>query len=52
MIDAGRDAALHVLEAGRVPLLELEVRRALYRRGGDDQALAEQLHALTGGVLS
>lgn len=51
-IDAGRDAALHVLEHGGIPLLAIEVLRALYRRGGDDRALAVELHALTGGVAA
>lgn len=49
MVDAGRDAALHVLEHGDIPLLEIEVLRALWRRGGDDRRLAQQLHQLTGG---
>lgn len=48
-VDAGRAAALHVLEQGHVPLLEIEILRALYRRGGLDRQLAEQLHRLTGG---
>lgn len=51
-VDAGRAAALHVLDQGRVPLLELEVLRALYRRGGLDRQLAEQLHRLTGGAVA
>lgn len=51
MVDAGRDAALHILDVGEVPLLEFETLRALYRRGGDDRALAEKLHQLTGAVL-
>ena len=51
MIDAGREAARHILEAGHLPLLELEVLQALWRRGGDDRALAEQLHAATGGRI-
>ncbi|MDF3342102.1 hypothetical protein P3H80_32095 [Mycolicibacterium septicum] len=51
MIDAGRDAALHVLESGRVPLLEIEVLQALWRRGGADRELAELLHKLTGGQV-
>ena len=51
MIDAGRAAALHILDVGEVPLLEFETLRALYRRGGDDRALAEKLHQLTGAVL-
>jgi len=52
MVDAGRDAALHILDAGEIPLLEIEILQALYRRGGADRALAEQLHALTGGVVA
>jgi len=32
-----------------IPLLPIEVLRALYRRGGDDRALAIELHAATGG---
>lgn len=51
MVDAGRDAALHLLRHGQVPRLELEVLRALYRRGGSDRALAEELHELAGGVV-
>jgi hypothetical protein len=51
MIDAGRSAALHILDTGKVPLLELEVLRALYRRGGADRTLAERLHQMTGGVV-
>jgi hypothetical protein len=52
MIDAGRDAALHFLADGYVPLLEFEVLQALWRRGGEDRELAELLHALTGGALA
>lgn len=48
-IDAGRDAALHLLDRGHIPLLEVEVLQALHRRGGFDRALAEMLHAATGG---
>jgi hypothetical protein len=48
MIDASRDAARHLLDTGQIPLLELEVLRALYRRGRFDRALAEMLHAATG----
>jgi hypothetical protein len=33
-------------------LVPIEVRRALYRRGGDDQALAELLHELCGGAVA
>lgn len=52
MVDAGRDAALHLLEVGRVPLLEVEVLQALWRRGGTDRELATLLHRLTGGQLA
>lgn len=51
-VDNWRDAAGHVMDTGKVPLLPVEVLRALYRRGGEDRALAERLHAATGGVLA
>jgi hypothetical protein len=51
MVDAGAATAKHFLEIGFVPLLELDVLRALYRRGGDDRALARELHELAGGVV-
>jgi hypothetical protein len=51
MIDAGRDAALHVLDGGHVPLLEIEVLQALWRRGGSDRALAVQLHEMSGSEV-
>jgi hypothetical protein len=35
-----------------VPLLELEVLRALYRRGGADRELADLLHQLTRGEVA
>ena len=49
MVDAGADAARHILEIGCVPLLQLEVLRALYRRGGDDRQFAQELYTLAGG---
>lgn len=42
-LDGWRDAALHLLCAGRTPLLPLEARRALWRRGGPDRLLVERL---------
>lgn len=48
MVDAGRDAALHILNVGEIPLLEVETLRALYRRGGMDRALAQRLWELAG----
>lgn len=52
MIDGGRDAALHVLAVGQVPLLETEVLQALWRRGGADRELAELLQRLTDGQVA
>lgn len=52
MIDAGRDAARHLLATGQVPMLKFEVLKALWRRGGDDRALAEQVWTLTGGAVA
>lgn len=52
MIDAGRDAALHVLESSQVPLLKCELLQALWRRGGEDRELAELLYALTDGAIA
>ncbi|WP_205878773.1 hypothetical protein [Mycobacterium camsae] len=51
-IDGGRDAALHILATGRVPLLEIEVLQALWRRGGTDRELAQLLHRLTNGAVA
>ncbi|PBJ42962.1 hypothetical protein BB737_05655 [Mycobacterium avium subsp. hominissuis] len=48
-LDSWRDAALHVLRADLVPVLPIEVRRALWRRGGPDRVLAELLHDACGG---
>jgi hypothetical protein len=51
MIDAGRDAALHLLRCNAVPLLKFEVLQALWRRGGADRVLAEILHEACGGEI-
>jgi hypothetical protein len=48
-VDAGADAARHILDIGCVPLLELDTQRALWRRGGDDRELACELFELVGG---
>jgi hypothetical protein len=50
-VDAGRNAAVHILCAGFTPRLEPEVLRALHSRGGFDRSLAEVLHAVTGGEI-
>jgi hypothetical protein len=41
--DGWRDAAQHVRGTGQTPLVPIEVRRALWRRGGPDRELAEWL---------
>jgi hypothetical protein len=52
MIDAGRDAALHLIESGNVPILKFEVLQALWRRGGTDRELAERVWDRTGGLVA
>ncbi|OSC27105.1 hypothetical protein B8W68_09900 [Mycobacterium paraintracellulare] len=51
-IDGWRDAAEHVLATGRTPVLPIEVRRALWRRGGADRELAELLHEACGEAIA
>lgn len=51
-LDGWRDAAQHVVAGGHMPIVPLEVRRALYRRGAGDRALAELLHRGCGEVAS
>lgn len=51
-LDGYRAAALHILNGGATPLLPIEVRRALWRRGSDDRKLAELLHKACGGVAT
>lgn len=52
MVDAGRDAALHLLKSGAVPVLKFEVLQALWRRGGADRELAERVWDETGGLVA
>lgn len=50
-IDGYADAARYILETtGCTPILPLDVVRALYRRGGQDRALAEKLR--TAGAVA
>ena len=49
MVDAGRDAARHLLEVGHTPILKQDTLQALWRRGGHDRALAQELYELAGG---
>lgn len=51
-LDGWRDAALRILFNGQLPLLPIEVRRALWKRGGPDRVLAEQLHAACDGEVA
>jgi hypothetical protein len=51
-LDGWRDAALKVLFDGCVPVLPIEVRRALWQRGGPDRVLAEKLHEACGGEIA
>jgi hypothetical protein len=51
-LDGWRDAALKVLSCGQLPLLPIEVRRALWKRGGPDRVLAEKLHQACGGEVA
>ena len=51
-LDGWRDAALKVLFNRQVPLLPIEVRRALWKRGGPDRVLAERLHEACGGEVT
>jgi hypothetical protein len=48
-IDAGAQAARHLLEIGLTPLLEVDVLHALHKRGGHDRQLARELYELVGG---
>ncbi len=52
-IDGYADAARYIIDSsGCTPMLPVDVLRALYRRGGDDRVLAEQLHAKTAGAVA
>jgi hypothetical protein len=52
-IDGWADCARFIRDTtGCTPMLPIEVLRALYRRGGEDRVLAEQLHAAAAGVIA
>ncbi|HYQ36847.1 MAG TPA: hypothetical protein VER10_13375 [Mycobacterium sp.] len=48
-VNAGAAAASHLLDIGCTPLLPQKVLCALWRRGGGDRALAENLYELAAG---
>jgi hypothetical protein len=48
-LDSWAIVARHVLDAGYMPLVPLDVRRSLWRRGGTDRRLAELLQRGCGG---
>lgn len=50
-LDAWQDAAEHILASGRMPLLPLEVRRALWRRP-ESRELAALLHEGCGEAIT
>lgn len=51
-LDGWRRTARHVLATGHIPVVPLEVRRALWRGKGADRRLAELLHQGCGGVVA
>lgn len=51
-INGWRDTARYLLAQGKTPLLPLEALRALYRRGGADRTLAQELHVLAHGEVA
>ena len=51
-LDAWAAAAWHILKLGQMPLVPLEVRRALWRRGGRDRELGKLLHERCGGAAA
>lgn len=51
-VDGWRKAALHLLEAGLVPPVPVEVLQKLWRTGGSDRELAELVHKLNGGEIA
>ncbi len=51
-LDGWRDAARHILDCGQIPLVPLEIRRALWRRQGADRLLVERLHQACGEAAS
>jgi hypothetical protein len=51
-LESWRDAAEHLLATVGMPVVPIEVRRAWYRRGGRDRALAERLHRGCGGRVA
>lgn len=52
-LDGWADCARYVMDtSGCIPLLPVEVLRALWRRGGEDRALAEKIQAATNGAVA
>ena len=46
MTVAAHQAAQHLLDQGLTPMLDIDIQRRLWRRGGDDRRLVAELHAL------
>lgn len=51
-IDGYRDAALHLRRLGLLPAPLIPEMQVLWRRGGADRRLAQELYGLVGGVAS
>jgi hypothetical protein len=51
-VDGWRSAAIDIIEDGYVPIVPAEVVRRLWKRGGRDRRLAQQLHRLAGEVVA
>jgi len=51
-LDGWLDAAQHILDCGQIPLVPLEIRRALWRRQVSDRLLAERVHRACGEVVA
>jgi hypothetical protein len=47
-IDSWRSAAIGIIEDGHAPIVPIEVVRRLWKRGGRDRQLAQQLWELVG----
>jgi hypothetical protein len=51
-LESWRVTAEYLLATAGMPVVPIEVRRAWWRRGGRDRALAERLHRGCGGAVT
>jgi hypothetical protein len=52
MVDGYRAAVLHLRAHGLLAAPDIAAMQALWRRGGDDRQLAQELYELAGGVVA